>query len=81
MKKKGPKTMVAVALENQKVAVADQKMLTALTKITLKVITDLKKVTLKLSRPKSVQIHSNVPATKLLAVRMKNPKSIPMMIP
>ena len=81
MKKKGPKTMVDVALGNQKLGVADQKMLTALTKMLPKMITDLKMVTLKLSRPKSVQIHWDVPATKFLAVRMKNPKSIQRMIP
>lgn len=87
MKKKGPNNMVAVALRNQKVAVVDQKMLTALTKMilkmmtTLKMMTDPKKLTLELSHPKRVQIHWDVPAKKLLAVRMKKPKSIPRMIP
>ena len=73
--------MVAVALRNQKVAVVDQKMLTALTKMILKMMTDPKKLTLELSHPKRVQIHWDVPAKKLLAVRMKKPKSIPRMIP
>jgi len=86
MKKKGPKIIMAVAQENQKVAVVDQKIMTALTMMLLKkmtilqMMTDMKKMTLIVSHPERFQIHRNVPAKELLAVRMKNPKPILRMI-
>ena len=82
MKKKGPKIIMAVAQENQKVAAVDQKIMTALTMMLFKIMTilqmmtDMKKMTLIVSHPERFQIHRNVPAKILLAVRMKNPKSI-----
>ena len=85
MKKKGPKIIMAVAQENQKVAAVDQKIMTALTMMLLKIMTilqmmiDMKK-TLIVSHSERFQIHRNVPAKKLLAVQMKNPKSILRMI-
>lgn len=86
MKKKGSKIIMAVAQENQKVAVVDRKIMTALTMMLnkimtiLQMMTDMKKMTLIVSHPERFQIHRDIPAKKLLAVRMKNPKSILRMI-
>ena len=76
MKKKGPKIIMAVAQENQKAAAVEQKIMTALTMMLLKKMTNLQMMKLIVSHPERFQIHRNVPAKKLLAVRMKNPKSI-----
>ena len=82
MKTKGPKIRVVVARENQKVAVVEQKMLKALTKMTiikmvtvLKKRTVLKKVILVMSHPESARKknHRVVLTRKLHAVWMINP--------